>query len=367
MIHQILNVTSHYRRVRDLYFRYERLLMPATLLVGFLLDYVTFTNIQINITFTLLTIYWALAGITIAFLALTTPETLPAPFRYLRLFAPLYLQFAFGALLSTSLIFYWFSGAFAVSWPIIGLIAILMVSNDVFREYFRKPLLQISVYFFTTFSLLSVTFPFIFNSLSTWLFVAAGLTSLAIFGAYIYMLGKKAPYIWQQRYHIATAIMGIATSMYVLYATDILPPIPLALREAQLMHSIAITNGTYHMKAEPETIWQKLFPGQVLHVAPGETVYLYTAIFAPAKLQTTIVHHWQYYDPQQEAWLDRGRLLFNIVGGRQEGYKGYSFTSNLQAGKWRVHVENERGQVLGRIPFTVNLVTEPVPLQEIIR
>ena len=360
-------ILSQYQRAKRFYFKYERFLMPATLVVGFLVDYFTFTNIQISITFALLAIYWLFTGLIILFSHAYDADKISKKFRYLRLFSPLLLQFFFGALLSASLIFYWFSGAFSVSWPIVGIIAVLMVSNDVFRHYFIKPIVQISVYFFATVSLASVILPFIFNSLSEWLFVAAVAGGLAFFLPAIHFLSKLSPEIKKQKRALFACVVAIAFAMNALYFANIIPPIPLALREAGLYHGLKVSNGSYTMKGEPEDFLQNILHGQLLHVQPGEKIYLYTSIFAPAKVQTTIVHHWQYYDPAQEDWITKDKLSFPIAGGRQEGYKAYSFESNLPAGRWGVFVENQRGQVLARVRFIVERATEPAQLQEVVR
>ena len=80
-----------------------------------------------------------------------------------------------------------------------------------------------------------------------------------------------------------------------------------------------------------------------------------------------MVHHWQYYDRQEKEWLSVDKLSFEIEGGRQAGYKGYSFKSNLLPGAWRIYVENERGQVLGRIKFNVEISERQPYLKETIR
>ena len=360
-------ITSQYQRIKSLYLRYERILMPATLVIGFLVDYFTFTNIQISITFTVLSIYWVIAGVTIAFTSLYDAGQLPGRLRYFRLFSPLAIQFTFGALLSASLIFYWFSGAFSISWPLMMVVAVLMVSNDIFRHYFIKPAVQISVYFFTTLSLLLIILPFIFNSLSIWIFIGAGGISSAIFALYLYGLFAIAPHSRRQKYQLIIPVAAILLAMNVLYFTDIIPPIPLALREAGLYHSIKTSGGTYTMRGEPEYFLQNVFGRQTLHIKPDDRVYLYTAIFAPAKIKTAIVHRWQYYDPVQKEWLTKDKLSFSITGGRQDGFKGYSWESELTPGRWRVYVENQRGQVLGRIRFNVEKAQGPIELQEVIR
>ena len=57
-------------------------------------------------------------------------------------------------------------------------------------------------------------------------------------------------------------------------------------------------------------------------------------------------------------------MSFTLSGGRDEGYRGYSLTSNLAPGKWRVRMETERGQVMGRIGFTVEVVDDVPELNE---
>ena len=79
----------------------------------------------------------------------------------------------------------------------------------------------------------------------------------------------------------------------------------------------------------------------------------YTAIFAPTELSTTIVHQWQRYDEAAERWVDDQRSMYAARGGRQEGYRGYSYRTILEASRWRVIIETVRGQELGRIHFKV--------------
>src|SRR3989344_8442594 len=353
-------IKIHYQKVRTLYKKYERLLMPATLVGGFLVDYFTFTSIQISITFTLLFGYWIIVGATIAFTHLyDAPSFAKASegkwqiwhkFLYLRLFSPLIIQFCFGSLLGSSLIFYWFSGAFSISWPIMLILVLLMVFNETFRHYFDKPLVHIGVYFFATLSLFSALLPFLFSSLSAWFFISACAVILAIFVVYIYYLCRfaksrspgdrgssmKSGHLLPQRRQFFMVIVAITAAMNVLYFTNIIPPIPLALREAGLYHSIKVSGEKYTMAVEPEHFLKTAIFGQTLNLAKGDRAYLYTAIFAPARLKTTMVHRWQYYDKEQKEWVDKGKLLFTINGGREDGDKGYSGQNDLSEGKWRI-------------------------------
>jgi len=81
--------------------------------------------------------------------------------------------------------------------------------------------------------------------------------------------------------------------------------------------------------------------------------YIFSAVFAPTALNTKIMHKWQYYDKYEGVWVTVSEIPFSIVGGRDGGYRGYSFKKNLFPGRWRVDVITEREQLLGRIYFKV--------------
>jgi hypothetical protein len=81
-------------------------------------------------------------------------------------------------------------------------------------------------------------------------------------------------------------------------------------------------------------------------------VFVYGAVFAPTKLSTTIVHVWERYDDEEDAWREVGRIPFSIVGGRDGGYRGYSL-KQVTEGRYRVYVETQSGLVIGYISFIV--------------
>jgi hypothetical protein len=72
------------------------------------------------------------------------------------------------------------------------------------------------------------------------------------------------------------------------------------------------------------------------------------------------VHHvWSRKTPS--GWVRTDRIAFQIAGGRQGGYRGYTVKSGVVPGEWRVEVETETGQTLGRIDFTVCESPNPHP------
>lgn len=367
---EVLKQLIRYRQIRNLYNKYERVLIPGTLVFGVIVDSITFASINIMLAFCLLGVYLIIAGAAIAFINAYDADCLQKDrrvFQYLRLAAPLAIQFTFGALLSASFIFYFFSGTLFVSWPFIVLIVLLMIANDLLRHHYLRPIVQISVYFFIVFSIFSIILPFVWKDTGVLLFLSSGIASLILMYGYIWLLSRIIPQIKSRRRYLAITVIIIFACINGLYFLNIIPPIPLSLKDAVLAHNLQRVGNTYTLTVEEESLWQRIVPGQTFHKQTYGRMFVYTAIFAPKNLSATIIHNWQRYDEDANKWVTKDKLSFNIIGGAEIGYRGYSVKSNVLPGSWRVDVENKRGQVLGRVKFGVLPVEEPLELKSVVK
>lgn len=350
-----VNATPAYQRLRAFTQRYERFLMPAMLLGGTALDAIQFRILKVETTFLFMAVYAAVCVGAIAIMAAPSREDRRVT-RYAKLLAPFLQQFTIGALLSTALLFYWFSGALSASWPVLGFVALLMVSNEVLRTFFTKPFVQVVVFAFALFSLATSFATFVFNSISPWVFVAGGVASLLVMAGVLVVV-IRIGHLGAQRRPMWYGVLTVFALMHIGYFLNVLPPIPLSLRDAGMYSNVTRSGDTYLLDGPEESWIARILPGQKIRVAPGQPLYAFTAIYAPAELSTVMVHRWEYYD-DVEGWVTTDRLSFRISGGRSEGYRGYSKKSTLTEGAWRVTVETTRGQVLGRIRFSVVPVVE---------
>jgi hypothetical protein len=148
----------------------------------------------------------------------------------------------------------------------------------------------------------------------------------------------------------AAAVFAAVNGLYFL---EVLPPLPLAMQQAGVFHSIKRLGPVYYAMTESQHWSVYLGVPPQMHVEQGEPVYVFSAVFAPIKLSTTVVHRWQRYDDVKGKWATVQSVPYEITGGRGNGYRGYTKKTNPQPGLWRVDVDTVDGRLIGRIEFIV--------------
>lgn len=346
---------------------YERYVSPLSLLAGFLLDTFIFRQVDLWVSSLALLGYLSIASVGIVVINLI--ETGRWRNRFLVPFLPFIavaVQFAFGGLFSGFVILYSQSAALAVSWIFIVGLAALMIANERFRKRYLEFSFQISIFFIALFSFCILFLPVVFNTVSQWLFFASVAMSAGILALFLWVLAGFFPeLVRKEKKRVMRNAIGILIVFIGLYLMNAIPPLPLALKEGAVFHSVVKTPTGYLVEQEHLPWYQRyLRYNTTFHKTPGEAAYVFTAIFAPAKLSTRIVHEWQRYDEVAGEWVTKDTIEFPIIGGRDEGYRGYTLRRNPEPGKWRVNVETSFGQLIGRVAFTVVGVETPVPLEE---
>ena len=51
--------------------------------------------------------------------------------------------------------------------------------------------------------------------------------------------------------------------------------------------------------------------------------------------------------------MQTDKLGFKITGGREGGYRGYTYKRHVQPGEWKIDVKTKEGLVLGKISFII--------------
>lgn len=269
-----------------------------------------------------------------------------------RLFLPLVIQFSLGNVFSGFFVFYSRSGSLVKSWPFLLFLVAIMIGNEVLKRYYERLILRVALLFVALYSFLIFLIPVLVGRMGPLVFVVSGAAAVIVIGLFGYTLLKLVPerQVETKRMMIGT-ISVITVLINILYFANILPPVPLSLKDAGIYHRVVRESGDYQLIGGAESWWQKLYPYQRVPLSPNRMLYAFSSVFAPTKLSTTIVHHWQYYDEAAGQWITAGRIPFAIEGGRDIGYRGYTVKSGVFPGWWRVDVETARGQIIGRIKF----------------
>ncbi|MEK7134400.1 MAG: DUF2914 domain-containing protein [Patescibacteria group bacterium] len=358
-----------FEKLRTFVAKYERHLSAGALAGGFLVDTLTFQRIDFLFGHAMLFAYLFIAAASIVFMNARaagrwtnrfSEKTAP--------FFPLFAQYAFGGLFSAFAIFYTKSASITASWPFLIFIFALLLGNETFRTRYQKFGFQITLFFIVLFSFLIFYFPVVLGEISTRVFLLSGAASLLLIVLFTRALFFIAPA--QKEKGRKIAIQGIGGAFLLInfmYFANIIPPIPLALKDAGVYNDISRTpDGAYQVLAE-KTDWRDMLAFQKnISIAPGDAVYFFSSVFAPTRLHTNIVHEWQYFDEEKRTWTTTTKVAFPITGGSDGGYRGYSMKTSVFPGFWRVRVVTERGAVIGQRRFTISYAEHiPVLSEEI--
>ena len=285
------------------------------------------------------------------------------------------MQFFFGGILSVYLVFYFRSGTIATSWPFLLILALAFIANESLKRRYARLSFQIALLLLTFYAFSIYFIPMIVHRISTWVFLISGIVSVAAIGVVLLILAtfSRQRFAGRTRWTVPAVIAGILVLVNGLYFLNLIPPLPLSLKQADVFHSLKVNGpGNYTVTAEDQSIsgiasidfLARFFAlNQTVRIRPGDPLTVYTAVFSPTALTTKIVHEWQYYDRARGEWITRARVPLSVVGGRDGGYRTFSIASAVTPGPWRVDVETPGGQAIGRLNFDVVVQNQEPPLR----
>ncbi|MCX6754411.1 MAG: DUF2914 domain-containing protein [Candidatus Nomurabacteria bacterium] len=361
---------SLFEKTRNWYGRFERPISSLSLVFGFVFDALTLKRVD-----TFWEISWVVAHLIIVGLFIILihakeseigDEKNPSKrhFWYVNI-----LQFFFGGLLSSYLVLYFRSSDIFATWPFIFLLALAFIANESMKRHYIRFSFQISLFFLSIYSFAIFLVPVVLHKIGTQVFLLSGLVSLIailLFISILYFFIKDE--FTESKRIIFLLIAGIFIFINFLYFTNLIPPIPLSLKEGDVYHFIERNKEGGYDIVDEDYGWREYFKlYQDFKKVPGMPIYAYSAVFSPKYLDITIIHEWQYYNIAQNKWVTDAVVRLPVVGGRDDGFRTYSKRSDISYGKWRVNIKTELGQTIGRIRFNVlPSDTEPV-LKSIIK
>lgn len=331
--------------------------LSVAFLFGFVVDNLTLNRVDQAFDNFILASYVVLAMVSLILLYAAAAGKLNERHNpFVRQYAPLLVQFSFGGLLSGMLIFYGRSGDWFVAWPFLLMILVVIYFNETLRDRASRLLYNLAILFIGLFSYVVLVIPVFTGRMGEWVFIGSGLIALAIMYAFVQILYRIVPRFMELQVRPIIFTLGIIfASMNFLYFANVIPPIPLSLKEVGIYHSVVrFENGDYQLRYEAGPRWAFWRNSdEVFHPVAGGAIFCFTKVFAPTRLATDIYHRWEYQNAEGD-WEEYFRTSYPITGGGENGYRGYTLIQNFRDGSWRCSVETARGQVLGREVFTVD-------------
>lgn len=356
---EMKNSFTHFKIIDqsvDIYKRYERFIPVISFFIGFLWDSLTLTRIDLWLDNLIILTYIFMIGVLIVLINLINDEVIKKSWivRYNKWYTAA-LQFFFGGVFSSYVVFYFRSADLSKNWLFLLILLFLFIGNEFIENRLSNFKLQFAMYFFAAFSFFIFFIPVLIKKMNTLVFLIGGTLSLSFVTGLLFLLMKIDRHKTQQELRQTLRILtAIFIGLNIFYFLNWIPPVPLALKEGGIYHHVSRHNSSYQLRFEEGEwflFWKK--SDSEFHYQSGDTVFCFASIFAPTKLSKEIFHRWQYYDSNKDEWLTINRLGYRIVGGRDGGYRGFTYKRNLAPGEWRVDIETEEEQRLSRISFEV--------------
>lgn len=343
-------MSAKFKHIKEWYQSNERPVSTVSLIAGFVFDSLTLSRIDSLRDNLWLAVNLLAVGLIIVLLNREeVEEGSPKHFWLFNI-----LQFGLGNILGGFFIFYFRSGTLSASWPFMAILFSALVANELFQKRYARLVLQLSFFYLAILSFSIFLIPIFFHRIGPFIFLLSGAFSLTAFWLFTVVLKKLIGKRFREsRKALIRAVAAIFIGVNVLYFANLIPPIPLSLKDAGVFQYLSRdSRGSYVVGDEKRGFMDYFNLIETVQLVNGDTLYAYTAIFSPADLDTRIIHEWQYKEEAGE-WVTATRVPLLLSGGRAEGFRTYSAKSNLSYGDWRVNVETPQGQILGRINFRI--------------
>jgi len=351
--------------------------MPAVFfLSGVTYDTLTLTRIDRLQDNLLLLIYLLLLGVLIVLTGRLGIEPAPSreqlatlsPFaRWVlqsRPYYPMASQFLLGGLFSAYAVFYSRSATFTGTAVFFALLIALLVANEFLRDRLSNLRLLVSLYALVCFSFFTFFLPVVTGYMNLFVFLAGAALSGAVTLRVVHLIYRNNPDRSRREAAGVTApafvLIGLLVGFYFL---NWIPPVPLSMKFGGMYREVQKQGDQFVLRFNRS--WYQVWKRSQNPFPADEPIYCFTAVFAPVALNTTVYHHWYFRTDSGKPFTHADKIPIKISGGREGGYRAYTFKQRLDPGDWRVDVEAEDGRIIGQVSVRVEL-GEPGGAQKIL-
>lgn len=277
-----------------------------------------------------------------------------------RPYYPMAIQFLLGGLFSAYAIFYSRSATLTSTAVFFGVLVLLLVANEFLRDRLSNLRLLVSLYALVCFGFFTFFLPVMTGYMNVLVFLAgAGLSAAVTFRVVQLIYHNNPDRSGREALGVTIPAFALIALLVGFYFLNWIPPVPLSMRFGGIYHEVKKSDDRFELSFERQ--WYQVWKRSDTTFPAHEPIYCFTAVFAPVALKTTVYHHWYFRMHSNKPFTHADRIPLKISGGREAGYRAYTFKQQLDAGDWRVDVEAEDGRIIGRVSVTVEERAEPQP------
>ena len=277
-----------------------------------------------------------------------------------RPYYPMAIQFLLGGLFSAYAIFYSRSATLTSTAVFFGVLVLLLVANEFLRDRLSNLRLLVSLYALVCFGFFTFFLPVMTGYMNVLVFLAgAGLSAAVTFRVVQLIYHNNPDRSRREALGVTIPAFALIALLVGFYFLNWIPPVPLSMKFGGIYHEVKKSDDRFELSFERQ--WYQVCKRSDTTFTAHEPIYCFTAVFAPVALNTTVYHHWYFRMHSNKPFTHADRIPLKISGGREAGYRAYTFKQQLDAGDWRVDVEAEDGRIIGRVSVTVEERAETQP------
>lgn len=288
---------------------------------------------------------------TMAFVGAWTPS--PAVARVWR-YQDEAIHFLLGSLLSEFTLFFFKSSSLWTSFAFLLLLGSILVLNEFKRFQGGSGIAVRSALFgLCLFAYFGYLIPLLLRFVGIVPFFLALAATGAVMAMLVRWLRKKIPAHTQLvDRQIAAPISAMLLAIGLLDFFGMIPPVPVSVQYLGIFHEVRKEQGRYYLGFDRngESLFQN--GAKVFYAKPGDRPHCFARIYAPGRFSDEVQLRWLKKDDKR-GWQTADVIRMPISGGREQGFRGYTYKSNYQPGDWQVRVETTNGRELGRVYFSI--------------
>ncbi|NOS81470.1 MAG: DUF2914 domain-containing protein [Nitrospira sp.] len=269
-----------------------------------------------------------------------------------RPYYPMAMQFLLGGLFSAYAVFYSRSATLTRTGVFLGVLVLLLVANEFLRDRLSNLRLLVALYALATFSFFTFFLPVMMGTIGPWVFLLGAILSAGVTLRVVQLIYRHNP----DRSRMEAVLVGGPAMVLIgiligFYFMNWIPPVPLSMKFGGMYREVQKHEDRFALSFDRE--WYEVWKRSQSPYPANEPIYCFTAVFAPISLNTTVYHHWYFRKNSDKPFIHADKIPIKIAGGREGGYRAYTFKQRLDPGDWRVDVETEDGRVVGQVSVEV--------------